>query len=47
MNPFFSAIIYSVLNKRIKCVYCGSFDHHKRIGRGRYLCRNCNKEFNE
>jgi transposase-like protein len=45
MNPFFSAIIYAALHKRITCSHCGSLDHHKSISHDRFLCKNCNKEF--
>lgn len=45
MNPFFSAIIYAALHKRVTCGHCGAFDHHERTGTARYRCKKCGKEF--
>ncbi len=45
MNPFFSAVIYAALHKRIACSHCGSFDHHRRIGPDRFRCNDCRREF--
>lgn len=45
MNTFFTAIAYAALHRRITCSHCGSYDHHKHIGRRRFLCTRCRKEF--
>lgn len=45
MNPFFSAIVYAALHRRITCTQCGSLDHHKRISHDLFLCKNCKIEF--
>jgi len=45
MNPFFGALIYTLLHSRVTCSHCGVNGHHRRINPERFLCNSCRREF--